>query len=187
MNKKDLIELGIAEDVAEKVVVLHGKDIEAHKTKLTETQSQFNDAKSQLENANKQIADFKKMDIESIQKAAADWETKYKEAETNATAQLANLKFNHALDGALTTAKAKNPKAVKALLDMETLKKAYDEKTESIIGFDEHLKPVKEANDYLFADSKEPPKIVTGGTPQPITGSAFLANARKAAGLPEPK
>jgi len=98
-----------------------------------------------------------------------------------------SLKFDHALDGALTTAKAKNPKAVKALLDMDVLRKAYDEKTGTIVNFDEHLKPVKEQNDYLFEGDKPTPRIVAGGRNQPITTDAFEAALMKGAGIKPPE
>jgi hypothetical protein len=184
MNKKDLIDLGIAEDVAEKVVVLHAKDIESHKTKITELQGQADTATAQLTEANKQIESFKNMKPEELQKAADEWKTKFEQAQEESKNTLAQVKFDHALDSALATAKAKNPKAVKALLDMDVLKKAYDEKSGAIVNFDEHLKPVREQNDYLFEGDKPTPKIITGGNNKPVGEVPGLA-AWKAAGFKE--
>ena len=187
MKREDLKKLlgdSATDEVIDKIMGLHGADIETHKTKVTDLQTQFDAANVQLTEANKQIEDFKGLDVEGVKKAADEWKTKYETAQTESAAQLAQVKFDHALESALTGVKAKNPKAVRALLDLEVLKKAYDEKTESIIGFDEHLKPVKEQNDYLFSDGKEPPKIVTGGHSQPITGNAFTDAARRGAQLP---
>lgn len=184
MNKKDLIDLGIAEDVAEKIIVLHGKDIEGHKTKITELQGQADNANTQLTEANAQIEKFKGMKPEELQKAADDYKAKFEQAQQEHTTQLQNLKFEHALDGALAAAKAKNPKAVKALLDMDVLKKAYDEKTGAIVNFEEHLKPIKEKEEYLFADAKEPPKIITGTNNKSINLDPFEAGLLKGAKLP---
>jgi SMC interacting uncharacterized protein involved in chromosome segregation len=64
MNKKDLTDLGIAEDIAEKIIVLHGKDIETHKGKLTALQTEADGVKAQLAEANKQIEAFKGMNVE---------------------------------------------------------------------------------------------------------------------------
>ncbi|NLY77321.1 MAG: hypothetical protein GX080_04430 [Tissierellia bacterium] len=49
------------------------------------------------------------------------------------------MKFDYALEKALTVAKARNIKAVKALLDLENLKLADDK----ILGLDEQLKKSK--------------------------------------------
>ncbi len=54
------------------------------------------------------------------------------------------MKFDYALTAALTGAKARNSKAVKALLDMDGLK-LNDGK---IIGLDEQLSQIKEENAF---------------------------------------
>lgn len=183
MNKKDLIDLGIAEEVAEQVVILHGKGIESHKAKITTMQTELETTQGQLTDANKQIEDFKGMNIDEITAAADEWKRKYETAQTESVAQLSELKFDHWLDGALTTARAKNPKAVKALLDIDALKKAYDEKANTVVGFDEHLKPIKSENDYLFADEKVVPKIVTNTNNKSVLSDKIMDAARKGAGL----
>jgi len=83
MNKKDLIDLGIAEDVAEKIVILHGKDIESHKSKLATLQSEIDGAKAQLADANTAIEGFKKLDVDGIQKAADEYKAKFEQQSIN--------------------------------------------------------------------------------------------------------
>lgn len=183
MNKKDLITLGVSEEIADQIVVLHGKDIESHKTKITDLQTQFDTAQGQLTDANKQIEDFKGMNVDQIKAAADEWKAKYETAQTESASQLASLKFDHWLDGALATAKAKNPKTVKALLDIDALKKAYDEKTNTVVGFEEHLKPVKSENEYLFDDGKIIPKIVTNTNNKSINLDPFEVGLLKGAKL----
>ena len=187
MNKKQLVELGLTEELADQIVVLHGKDIESHKSKLVTAQAELDGVKAQLTEAGTTIEGFKKLDVEGIKVAANEWKAKAEQAQADAAKQISSLKFDHALDGALTGAKARNAKAVKALLDIEALKKAYDEKTEKIIGFDEHLKPVKEANDYLFESDTPQPKVVLGGQNKSVLSDGMVDAARKAAGLPPAK
>jgi len=182
MNKKELIELGIAEDLAEKIIILHGKDIEGHKTKLTTAETELTAAKAQITEANKQIDAFKGMNIDQIKASADEWKTKAEQAQAEAVKQVAQLKFDHALDGALTGAKAKNAKAVKALLEMANLK--LNEADGSIIGLDDQLKKVKEGNDYLFEGETTDPQIVIKGNNQSVLGDKVVDAARKAAGLP---
>jgi len=181
MNKKDLTELGIAEDIAEKIIVMHGKDIEKHKTALETAQAEGKSVKDQLAEASKQIEAFKGMDIDGIKKAADDWKAKAEKAEADAKTQLDALKFDHSLDTALSAAKAKNSKAVKALLDVANLK--LNDTDGSIIGLEDQLKKIKEGNDYLFESDTPTPKIVTGGK-QTVSTDSVVDAARKAAGLP---
>lgn len=184
MKKQDLIELGIAEDVAEKVIIAHGKDIESHKSKLATLQTEADTLKTQLAEAGTTIEGFKKLDVDGIKAAADEWKAKAEKAQTDAAAQLAAVKFDHALESALTGAKAKNPKAVQALLSTDALKDANGEFIAE--RFTEQLEKIKSENDYLFADVKEPPKIITGGNNQSVVGDAFDVAMRKGAGLATP-
>ncbi|MFM8321008.1 MAG: phage scaffolding protein [Chloroflexota bacterium] len=182
MKREDLIKLNVAEDVVDKIMALHGADIEGHKTKLAATQTELDGIKKQLGEANTAIEDFKKLDVDGVKKAADEWKTKAEQAQRDAAAQLAQLKFDHALDGALAGAKAKNSKAVKALLAQDGLK--YNEADGSIVGLKEQLEKIRSENDFLFESDTPAPKIVTGGSNSQVIGDAVVLAARKAAGLP---
>lgn len=182
MNKKELVALGIAEDVADQIVVIHGKDIEKHKTAVDTSKSEAQTLKDQLAEANKQIESFKSMDVDSIKKTADEYRVKYEQAEKDSNEKLAALKFDHALQGALVGAKAKNIKAVQALLTRDLLK--LNDADGSISGLNEQLETIRKDNDYLFQNDNPPPKIVTGGNNKSVVGDAMMIAARKAAGLP---
>lgn len=179
MKTEELTALGLTEEQAKAVLVINGKDIEAAKSKFAD----YEDMKTQLSEANKQIEEFKGMDIDGIKKAADDWKLKAEQAQKDAEAKITAMQFDHALDGALSGAKAKNAKAVKALLDMEGLKMNNGE----IVGLNEQLEKVKEENGYLFEDdtAEQKPKFAgtTPGASTPALADGFIASARKAAGL----
>lgn len=92
-----------------------------------------------------------KAQIEQLQadnkKAAEEWQTKF-----------AQMQLDFAVERALITAKAKNTKAVKALLDMEKIKLDG----EQLLGLDDQLKAIKESDPYLFGD---PGKVGSGTNP----------------------
>ena len=185
MKREDLKALELSDDVIEKVMSMHGKGIESLKSNLTTLQAETDGLKTQLTEAGAQIEKFKGMDIDGIKAAADDWKAKAEKAQTDAAAQLAAVKFDHALESALTGAKAKNAKAVQALLSTDALKDANGEFiTER---FNEQLEKIKSENDYLFADVKEPPKIITGGNNQSVVGDAFEIAMRKGANLATPQ
>lgn len=186
MKKEDLIALGIADDVAEKVFALHGKGLEPYKTQLATAQAEAETLKTQLTEAGATIEGFKKMDVDGIKAAADDYKAKFEQATSEAAKQMAALKFDHALESALAGAKARNAKAVQALLNKELLK--LNDADGSIVGLTEQLEAIRKDNDYLFADTKEPPKIVAGGNSKSVIGDPVIDAARRAAGLvTEPK
>lgn len=181
MKREDLTKLGIEDkDVIDEIMKLHGSDIESHKSKLATAGDELKTIQEQLTEANKQIEAFKAMKVEDIQKAADDYKAKFEQAQKDAADQVSKLKFDHALDAALTGAKAKNSTAVKALLKSDDLKLSEDG---SIVGLGEQLEKIKSENDYLFESDEKPPTIVTGGTNKPILGDAIVEAARIAAGL----
>jgi hypothetical protein len=182
MNKKDLTDLGVAEDVAEKIVILHGKDIESHKSRITTLEAEATGLKTQLTEAGTAIEGFKKLDVDGIKAAADDWKAKAEKAQTDAAAQLAGLKFDHALESALTGAKVKSVKATKSLLSMDLLK--LNEADGTISGLSDQLTKIKSENDYLFETDEKTPKIVAGGKSQSVLNDPQIDAMRRGAGLP---
>ncbi len=185
MNKEDLKKLGLTDEaVMDQIIVLHGKDIENHKAKLTTAQTEADGLKKQLTEAGVTIEGFKKLDVEGVKKSADEWKAKAEQAQKDASAQISQLKFDHALDGSLSAAKAKNAKAVKALLQSDALKLNEDG---SILGLKEQLEKIKSENDYLFESDISTPRIVVGAHNQSVIKDAVTDAARKAAGLPPAK
>lgn len=183
MKREDLKTLGLTDEQIDKVMALNGTDIEKHKTAAATLQTELDGAKKQLTDANTQIEEFKKLDVEGVKKAADDWKAKAEAAQAEADKKVSQLKFDHALDGALTGAKAKNAKAVKALLNAADLKLAEDG---SILGLKEQLEKVKAENDYLFESTEPTPKITLGGNNKTVLTDAVVDAARKGAGLATP-
>ena len=141
------------------------------KNKFEAKEKEVETLQEQLETANKQIEDFKEMDIDAIKQAAEDYKAKYETEKANAQKELEKLQFEHAIEKALTGAKAKNAKAVRALLDLDGLKLNNGE----IVGLNEQLEKIKEENDYLFEGEEEKvPQIVKSGGDDTKTSSGVL-------------
>lgn len=85
--------------------------------------------------------------------------------DTEYQAKISDMEFDATLDNAISASKARNVKALKALLDVETLKasknQAEDIKTA--------IENVKKDNDYLF-ESSEPIKNPVAPTGTPAAG-----------------
>jgi len=184
MKREDLEKLELEKEKIDSIMALHGKDIEKLKSDKQELDTQFGNLQKQFEDANKQIESFKSMDVEGIKKAADEWKAKAEQAEKDAKEQISKLKFETALDGALASAKAKNPKAVKALLEIEKLQ--LDDDGE-ILNLSKQLEKIKSENDFLFDSGDKEPKFAgkTSGDKQNL--DPVVAAARKAAGLDQDK
>ena len=184
MKREDLEKLGLSKEQVDSIMGLHGADIETHKTKINDLTANQNSLATQLGEANKQIESFKGLKVEEIQKAADEWKVKYETATKEAADNLTKVKFDHALESALNGAKAKNLKAVRALLSTDQLKLKDDGTLE---GFEDQLTKIKAENDYLFTDAKETPKIVSNANNQTVIGDPLEAAMRRGAGLVLPQ
>ncbi|MCT4583766.1 MAG: phage scaffolding protein, partial [Peptostreptococcaceae bacterium] len=118
--------------------------------------------KEKLDDANKNISDYKK-EIKKRDGQLKDLQDKVKE-DTDLSKEIEILKeenrkttekyeadlkekdFNYALERALTDSKVKNPKAVKALLNLDNIKVDGDD----LIGFKDQIEKLKESDSYLF-------------------------------------
>ena len=178
------MDLGVPETVADQVVVLHGKDIESHKTKITTLETENKTLRTQVDEATATIDGFKELDIDSIKQAADDWKAKAEQAAEEAEEKIAEIKFTQVLTDTLREAGARNSVAVSALIDYDKLEFTEDG---TIKGLDEQLKQIKTDNSYLFGVDEKTPRIIAGGSTDSSISDAVVAAARKAAGLPPVK
>ncbi|MBQ7976557.1 MAG: phage scaffolding protein [Clostridia bacterium] len=163
MKKEKLIELGVSEEIAGKVLELHNgavKELEGQVTKL----------KGELKTAQDTAKKFEGIDIETVKKE------EYERGKSEVSKEFDAYKQETALGAALAKAGSKNNKAVKALLDMDKVT-FKDGKFE---GLDEQLENIKKDSDYLFNkedDGKPTFAGKTGGDNGPAAEGATLRAA----------
>ena len=159
--KEILKKAGIEEGKLDSVIGDINKELPKHfipKDKYNEVAEAKKKLEADIQERDKQLEQLKnaagnseelKAQIEQLQaenqKAAEEWQAK-----------MAQMQLDFALERALATARAKNPKAVKALLDMEKVKLDGDQ----LLGLDDQLKALQQSDPYLFGDSGK----VGGGT-----------------------
>lgn len=121
-------------------------------------------------------------DVEALKTQIATLQADNAAAAKTHEAEIKRLKIDTAVELALSTAKAKNAKAVKALLDLEKAELADDG---TVKGLDDQIKKLVEGADtgFLF-DTSTPKKDFKGfkpgetGDPKP-SGDLTLENFRK--------
>lgn len=170
MQREYLKGLGLEDEVINKVMAENGKDITAAKQQLSEVEAERDGLKSQLTQRDKDIDDLKKDSgtSEELKKQIEDLQQKNTDLESNYQSEIAETKKNSAIELALASAKAKNPKAVRALLDNDKLE-LTDEGLKA--AFDEQLGALQESDAYLFAQESEAvPKFGFSGNPTAPAG-----------------
>lgn len=133
------------------------------KAKFDDKIQEVKDLETELENRDTQLEDLKKVDADALQKTIDDLQEANKTQKTEYEEKLQKQAFDHALNNALTGAKVRNPKAAKALLELETIKLDGDK----LLGLDSQLEALKESDGYLFQSEQggNDPQIVTTGNP----------------------
>lgn len=166
----------LSKEVIDAIMAENGRDIEAEKAKY----SDYETMKTQLEEAQATIANFKKdgQTVEDIQKKATEWENKYNQAIEDGKKAIAERDFNDKLKTAIASKKGKNAKAIAALLDVEALKasKNQDADIESAID------TCQKDNGYLFDMEEKTPSYAKGTGASNQAGKApvmTLASALK--------
>lgn len=147
-------EQALPKEVIDAIMDENGRDIEAARKPFSDYES----IKQQLADANKTIEDFKNMDVDGIKKAADEWKAKFEQAERDHAAKLADMEFDSLLSGAVSTAKGKNAKAIRALLDVDALKASKNQSDD----IKATLEALKKDSGYLFEDDQTPPPYAPG-------------------------
>ena len=128
-----------------KIYTTNLENVDVRYNKLQEQKKQLEEAsktyQKQLEELTKNNAD-----VEALNKLVEQLQLSNKELEENHSKEMHNLQFNFALEGALTNAKSKNNKALKALLDMNSIK--YQEG--KLEGLQEQIEALQKDASYLF-------------------------------------
>lgn len=109
--------------------------------------------KERADTAVETLKGFEGKDFEAITKERDQWKQDYEKAVADHKKEAEDREFNSVLDTAITDAKGKNPKAIKALLDLEKLRGSRNQEKDIKAALDS----MRTDSGYLFEDN--------GGTP----------------------
>lgn len=157
MKREFLKELGLEDEAIDKIMAEHGKTVNETKQKAEKVDSleeQLEDYKKQISERDTQLEELKKVDAEGLQAKIDELQQQNETTKTEYEEKLQQQAFDHKLESALSGAKVKNTRAVKALLDMDTIKLDGD----TLKGLDDQLNNLKESDAYLFESEESDPK-----------------------------
>jgi exonuclease VII large subunit len=173
MDLKELLGEELFEQVNTKLKEVDDKDVElfiasendgdfVRRNRLNEESDKVKELRSQLQDYDTQIEDLKKhadasSELQDKIKEIQDAKKEEVEALSN---KLKQKTLDNEVEKELIKRKARNPKAVKALLDNDTIKLEEDD---SVIGLSEQLDKLQESDDYLFESAEAKKKKKKAG------------------------
>ena len=139
-----------------KVYTTKHENIDERYNKL---KTQKTELETQIKERDTQLADLSKSnkDNEGLLNQIKDLQALNKQTTTDYENKINQMQFDYALEGALTNAKSKNNKALKALLNMDSIK--YQEG--KLEGLQEQIETLQKDASYLFDLNNAPAN--TGG------------------------
>lgn len=162
------------------------KDYEAQKEKLEAAEQKASASEGTINGMKEDLKKFEGVDVTGLQQKITDLETDLQTKETEYQQKIADRDFDELLSAQINGAKGMNAKAIRALLDVDTLKASKNQKDDVAAA----VKALAEAEDskMLFGIVDEPAD--TGnviGTVTKNSGGAEDAAMRAAMGLPPAK
>ena len=155
MTRKQLEDLGLTKEQADSIIKINGDDIENAKSasaaEIKNLQTEVDGLKTQVGDRDKQLETLKTSagDNADLKKQIEDLQTENATAKANHESELNQLKDDFEVEKALTGAKSKNIKAVKALLDLTDAKLDKEGKVKGLAEQIEKL-TTDEGTKFLF-------------------------------------
>lgn len=175
MKREFLEGLGLEKDTIDKIMTENGNDINREKAKADTEKQRADDIKAQLDAAKETLKGFEGIDVAQLQSEITKLNGDLATKDAEYKAKIADMEFSSVLDGAINGSKAKNSKAVKALLDLDKLK-ASKNQTEDI---NNALKALRESDAYLFGSDEPILNPVAPAAPQGGSRKMTLMEAMK--------
>lgn len=149
----------------------HYKNVSEHNKAITKLEADRDNWKQKAEAAEETLKKFDGVDLETMQTELATWKTKAETAQAEYDKKIAERDFEDILKSAISEAKGRNEKAIRANLDIERLMKSKNQREDIKKALDD----LKGAEDtaFMFVDEKqkqleaERAKLFTG----PLSGS----------------
>lgn len=159
MKKEELVKLGLTEEDADKVAKASEEELKGFvpKARFDEVNEAKKHAEESVKERDKQIEGLKTSagDAEKLKEQIEQLQQDNKAKDSLHASEIKKLKIDNAVDSALMTAKAKNLKAVRALLDLDKAELSEDG---TVKGLAEQIEALSKADDskFLFESSGKP-------------------------------
>ena len=164
MKREDVTKIfeGATDEQINALLDINSADIGKAKADYNEKLEEIKALNKTISDRDNQLKTLKESagDNEALKQQITQLQTENNTAKESFQKELDKLKFDSALELKLASSGAKNPKALKGLLDMDKIH--YEDG--SLTGFAEQLETIKKENDYLFGTAPTSTGMPHGNT-----------------------
>lgn len=150
MKREDLTAKGLTAEQVDFVMAEYGKELNPMK-------AERDSYKSQLDTAQASLKAMEGVDAAGLQTKITDLTNQLKGKDTEIAQIRSDYAFDSAVNDAIRKASGRNEKAIRALLDLDTLKASKNQAQDITAALD----TLKKENDYLFQSEKKIPRVVS--------------------------
>ncbi len=164
----------LPKEAIDAILAENQRDVEAAKNPYAD----YDSIKEQLTAAKEGLKAFEGVDVKDLQGQVAKLTRDLSDKEAEHQAKLQELEFDGALKDAITSARGRSVRAVRAMLDVDALRSSKNREADIKTA----LETLKKDSGYLFESEETPPPYAagTGTGGRPDTGIDAI---RAAAGL----
>lgn len=159
MKKEELQKLGLTEEQINEVFKMNGLDVNGAKGELENAKKELEDYKAQFTSTQAELKKLQELKPEELSKQVSDLNEKLASQKADFEKQIADRNFNDLLAKTVTTAGGREAKAIMPFLDIEALKASKNQEADIKTA----IEAVKGEHDYLFI-STEPVKNAVSST-----------------------
>jgi len=159
MKKEELQKLGLTEEQINEVFKMNGLDVNGAKGELENAKKELEDYKAQFTSTQAELKKLQELKPEELSKQVSDLNEKLASQKADFEKQIADRNFNDLLAKTVTTAGGREAKAIMPFLDIEALKASKNQEADIKTA----IETVKSEHDYLFT-STEPVKNAVSST-----------------------
>ena len=132
--------------------------LDEHSRSIGSIKTENENLKTQLQTAKDGLKAFEGVDVKDLQGQITKLQQDLADKDAAHQTELANMAFDRKLEDAITGAKGKNAKAIKALLDVDALKASKNQDADIKAAMD----ALQKDSGYLFGDVGNPPPYSPG-------------------------
>ncbi len=156
MKKEFLENLKVGDQALPKEII--DAILDEHSRSIGAIKAEKESLATQLQTAKDGLKAFEGVDVKDLQGQIAKLKQDLADKDAAHQTELANMAFDRALEGAITAARGKNAKAIKALLDVDTLKASKNQEADIKTA----LEGLQKDSGYLFDTGNPPPDFSAG-------------------------
>ena len=153
----------LPKEIIDAIMEENGRDIEAAKTAAAKPFADYESIKEQLQTAKDSLKAFEGVDVAQLQSKISELNGQLADKDKEWQGKLDEMAFDGVLKDVIAKAKGRSEKAIRALLDLDTLKASKNREADA----EAAVEALKKDAGYLFGDDNTPPKYrgKTGGDP----------------------